>query len=158
MWLTNRVGIVVACVLVAFPGAQLVAGDYVGRTEMQSVIESAVRQGVDRRWAEDVLMAAERKQSILDAISRPAEKTKPWHEYRQIFITDQRIDGGVVFAQQYADTLAEVSMRTGVPAAVIVAIIGVETYYGRITGRYRVVDALATLAFDYPKRSPFFNP
>ena len=157
MWLTNRVGIVVACVLVAFPGAQLVAGDYVGRTEMQSVIESAVRQGVDRRWAEDVLMAAERKQSILDAISRPAEKTKPWHEYRQIFITDQRIDGGVVFAQQYADTLAEVSMRTGVPAAVIVAIIGVETYYGRITGRYRVVDALATLAFDYPKRSPFFT-
>ena len=75
MWLTNRVGIVVACVLVAFPGAQLVAGDYVGRTEMQSVIESAVRQGVDRRWAEDVLMAAERKQRILDAISRPAEKT-----------------------------------------------------------------------------------
>jgi membrane-bound lytic murein transglycosylase B len=104
-----------------------------------------------------LLDQAERKQSILDAISRPAEKTKPWYDYRKIFLTDKRAREGVAFAQQNAETLAKVSDQTGVPASVITAIIGVETFYGRITGSYRVIDALATLAFDYPKRSPFFT-
>ena len=63
----------------------------------------------------------------------------------------------MAFAQQNAETLAKVSDQTGVPASVITAIIGVETFYGRITWSYRVIDALATLAFDYPKRSPFFT-
>jgi membrane-bound lytic murein transglycosylase B len=110
-----------------------------------------------RTWAAALLDQAERKQSILDAISRPAEKTKPWYDYRKIFLTDKRAREGVAFAQQNAETLAKVSDQTGVPASVITAIIGVETFYGRITGSYRVIDALATLAFDYPKRSPFFT-
>ena len=133
------------------------AGDYDSRPEAQAVIDHVVEQGVDRAWAERALAAAEKKQSILDAIARPAEKTKPWHEYRQIFITDKRIREGVAFAQENADTLRVVSERTGVPREIIVAIIGVETFYGRIAGSYRVVDALSTLAFDYPKRSPFFT-
>ena len=133
------------------------AGDYTQSDAASAVIDAAVAEGVDADWAKTVVGAAERKQSILDAIARPAEKTKPWHEYREIFITDKRIAGGVAFAQEHAATLADVSSRTGVPAEVIVAIIGVETFYGRITGSYRVVDALATLAFDYPKRSPFFT-
>ena len=132
-------------------------GEYSERTERDEVLANVVEQGVDRTWAAALLDQAERKQSILDAISRPAEKTKPWYEYRKIFLTDKRAREGVAFAQQNAETLAKVSDQTGVPASVITAIIGVETFYGRITGSYRVIDALATLAFDYPKRSPFFT-
>ena len=134
-----------------------VAGDYSERPELAGVLDAVTAEGVDRAWAQGVLDAAERQQSIIDAISRPAEKTKPWFEYRQIFVTDKRTRQGVEFAREHADILAAVSADTGVPVAVITAIIGVETYYGRITGSYRVIDALATLAFDYPKRSPFFT-
>ena len=145
--------------VVSFLIAQSAVGDteYLARPEAQAVIDAAAAEGVDRTWAERVLGAAEQKQSILDAIARPAEKTKPWYEYRKIFITDKRIRGGIDFAREHADTLANVSASTGVPSEVIVAIIGVETYYGRITGSYRVIDALSTLAFDYPKRSEFFT-
>ena len=132
-------------------------GEYSERTERDEVLANVVEQGVDRTWAAALLDQAERKQSILDAISRPAEKTKPWYDYRKIFLTDKRAREGVAFAQQNAETLAKVSDQTGVPASVITAIIGVETFYGRITGSHRVIDALATLAFDYPKRSPFFT-
>ena len=134
-----------------------VAGDYSERSEVEAVLDAVAAEGVDRDWARRMLGAAKRQQSILDAISRPAEKTKPWHEYRKIFVTDKRTRQGVEFAAEHADILAEVSAETGVPATVITAIIGVETYYGRITGSYRVIDALATLAFDYPRRSPFFT-
>lgn len=100
---------------------------------------------------------AERKQAILDAISRPAERVKPWKEYRPIFITQARIDQGVAFWNQHAETLARAEREYGVPAEVIVAIIGVETFFGRNTGNWRVIDALATLGFDYPPRADFFR-
>jgi len=133
------------------------AGLYSDRPAAIEVIKSAELAGVDAVWAADLLSAAERQQSILDAIARPAEKTKPWHQYRQIFLTQRRIDEGVAFWDQHVSALDNVSVTTGVPPEVIVAIIGVETFYGRITGSYRVIDALATLAFDYPKRSTFFT-
>jgi membrane-bound lytic murein transglycosylase B len=133
------------------------AGDYSDREAVQQVIAAAQEAGVDPDWAQQLIDAAERQQSILDAISRPAEKTKAWYEYRKIFLTDRRIREGVTFWSAHADTLQTVAARTGVPAELMVAIIGVETYYGRITGSYRVIDALATLAFDYPRRSPFFT-
>ena len=133
------------------------AGDYSDREAAQQVIAAAQEAGVDPDWAQQLIDAAERQQSILDAISRPAEKTKAWHEYRKIFLTDRRIREGVSFWSDHAGTLQSVAVRTGVPAELVVAIIGVETYYGRITGSYRVIDALATLAFDYPRRSPFFT-
>ncbi|PCH62445.1 MAG: lytic murein transglycosylase B, partial [Gammaproteobacteria bacterium] len=97
------------------------------------------------------------KASILKAISRPAEKSKPWYDYRKIFITEKRIDGGVRFWQQHADSLAAAEQKYGVSAEIIVAILGVETRYGGNVGGYRVVDALSTLAFRYPPRSPFFR-
>ncbi len=97
------------------------------------------------------------KESILKAMSRPAEKSKPWFEYRKIFLNDKRRDRGVKFWQEHADELERVSVETGVPAEIIVAIIGVETHYGKITGSYRVIDALSTLAFAYPPRSEFFT-
>lgn len=95
-------------------------------------------------------------QSILDAISRPAE-SKPWFEYRPIFVTSDRSKGGVRFWQQHASTLQQANEAFGVPHEIIVAIIGVETRYGRNTGRYPVLDALSTLAFAYPPRSSFFR-
>ena len=133
------------------------AGDYSDRETVQSVIEAAQKEGVDAAWSRDLIDAAQRQQSILDAIARPAEKTKPWYEYREIFLTDRRIREGIAFWDAHADTLRVVTDRTGVPPEVMVAIIGVETYYGRITGSYRVIDALSTLAFDYPRRAPFFT-
>ena len=95
-------------------------------------------------------------QSILDAISRPAE-SKPWFEYRPIFVTPDRSKGGVRFWQQHAEILEKASEKFGVPQEIMVAIIGVETRYGRHTGRYPVLDALSTLAFAYPPRSSFFR-
>ena len=100
---------------------------------------------------------AKSQQSILDAISRPAEKTKEWHEYRAIFLTDKRIHAGAAFWRDHQQALTRISEDTGVPVEILVGIIGVETFFGRITGNYRVVDALTTLAFDYPPRSKFFT-
>jgi membrane-bound lytic murein transglycosylase B len=133
------------------------AGDYSDREAARAVILAAQEAGVDPVWAQGLVDEAARQQSILDAIARPAEKTKAWHEYRNIFLTDRRIREGLSFWSTHTETLDTVAARTGVPAELIVAIIGVETYYGRITGSYRVVDALATLAFDYPRRSAFFT-
>jgi len=105
------------------------------------------------RW----FSAAEKKQSILDAIARPAEKSKPWKDYRKIFVTESRTAKGLDFWRENEDALNKAEATYGVPPEVVVAIIGVETRYGSNTGRYRVIDALSTLAFDYPKRSKFFK-
>ncbi|MEM9254910.1 MAG: lytic murein transglycosylase B [Pseudomonadota bacterium] len=123
----------------------------------QVIDELVVEENFDRASLQAVFAEAERQESILEAISRPAEKAKPWYEYREIFLTPEREKEGVVFYNKYRDTLEQAERETGVPAEVIVAIIGVETYYGRITGKYRVIDALTTLAFEYPRRSEFFT-
>ena len=133
------------------------AQDYSEREEVAAILAEVGSAGVDVEWARGLLAGAKRQQSILDAIARPAEKTKPWYDYRDIFLTDRRIREGTVFWDTHAAVLDEVSQRTGVLPEVMVAIIGVETFYGRITGSYRVIDALSTLAFDYPRRSPFFT-
>jgi membrane-bound lytic murein transglycosylase B len=130
-------------------------GDNPGAQAM--IDELVAEEGFDRATLQAVFDQAERQQSILEAIARPAEKTKPWYEYRQIFVTDKREKQGVEFFATHRETLDRAERETGVPAEIIVAIIGVETFYGRITGSYRVIDALSTLAFDYPKRSPFFT-
>lgn len=103
------------------------------------------------------LAGAKVQQSILDAIARPAEATKPWKDYRPIFVTDKRIAGGVAFYRDNRALLERIGAEYGVPPEIIVAIIGVETGYGKITGKYRVLDALATLAFHYPPRAQFFR-
>ena len=121
------------------------------------VDELVSEEGFDRDQLLRVFADAERQQSILEAIARPAEKTKPWYEYRAIFLTEKREKEGLAFFAEHAETLARAEETYGVPAEIIVAIIGVETLYGRIMGSYRVIDALATLAVDYPKRSPFFT-
>jgi len=119
------------------------------------VADTAHKYGLEPAAIEAGLAQARYQQSIIDAITRPAE-AKPWHAYRPIFMTPQRIADGRKFLAQHRDALAKVEADTGVPAAMIVAIIGVETSYGRITGSYRVLDALYTLGFHYPKRAEFF--
>jgi len=95
-------------------------------------------------------------QSILDAISRPAEG-KPWYDYRPIFVTNKRIKGGVNFYEDNTSILTTAFKKYGVPPEIIVSIIGVETRYGGNTGSYPVIDSLSTLAFAYPPRSKFFK-
>lgn len=137
-------------------GAAL-AGDYDGSPQVAEFIAEMTR---DHGFAGEQLVSlfsqAERKQAILDAISRPAEKVKPWKDYRPIFITEARISKGVDFWNQNAEALARAEKEYGVPAQVIVAIIGVETFYGGNTGSWRGLDALSTLCFDYPPRAEFF--
>ena len=135
----------------------IAAADYSDHPSADALITRVAERGIDRDWLESALSEATRQESILKAISRPAEKSKPWSEYQDIFLTDRRAKEGIEFWRENRETLDRVSQDTGVPPEVIVAIIGVETYYGRITGGYRVIDALSTLAFDYPRRSPFFT-
>lgn len=120
------------------------------------VTEVVEKHDLDQEKVLQVLAQGERRQEIIDAISRPAE-AKPWHQYRPIFMTERRIREGVEFWADHQDLLDEVAERYGVPPRIIVAIIGVETSYGRITGGYPVVDALVTLAFHYPPRARFFR-
>jgi membrane-bound lytic murein transglycosylase B len=113
--------------------------------------------GFDAVELRRLFAAAERKDSILEAMSRPAEKALTWGEYRQLFISRDRIDRGVEFWRRNEPVLARAAVQYGVPAEIVVAIIGVETRYGGNMGKYRVIDALSTLAFDYPPRAPFFT-
>jgi len=131
---------------------------YLSRAEVDAYIEELIQQhDFSRPELEEVLAAAERRQDIIDLMRRPAERRLNWHEYRKIFLDEPRIAGGVEFWQQNQATLERAEKEYGVAPEVIVAIIGVETRYGRVTGRHRVVDALMTLAFDYPPRASFFR-
>jgi membrane-bound lytic murein transglycosylase B len=124
---------------------------------LRELVSTLVQEdGFEQDALEQLFAQAEFKQSIIDAITRPAEKM-PWSRYRPIFLTEQRIDGGVAFWRQHADLLARAQAEHGVPAAVITAIIGVETRYGAVTGSYRALDALTTLAVAGLSRSAFFG-
>jgi membrane-bound lytic murein transglycosylase B len=118
--------------------------------------EMANRHGFEQAWVEQQLEAAEHKEEIIAAITRPAE-AMPWYRYRKIFMTEERIDGGVEFLEKHHDLLKQAESKYGVPAEIVTAIIGVETKYGKITGSHRVIDALKTLGFGYPKRGEFFR-
>jgi membrane-bound lytic murein transglycosylase B len=117
---------------------------------------TASTYGVPAQAIRDGLAQAQFLQRTVDIISRPAEAVRPWSAYRPIFLNDARIAGGVEFYAQNRADLDRIAASSGVPAEYIVAIIGVETNYGRNTGSYRVLDALYSLAFGYPKRAPFF--
>ena len=119
--------------------------------------EMVDKQGFERDALESVLAKAQISQTIIKKISTPAERKLSWGEYRKIFITRERINAGTAFWLENREMLERIEKETGVSVEMIVGIIGVETYYGRITGKDRVIDALATLAFEYPPRSKFFR-
>lgn len=128
------------------------------RAEVKDFVdEVAARDHLDRGWVARIVGAAESKPSIIDAMTRPAERVKSWFEYRAMFVTEKRIREGREFYAAHRELLEDVATRTGVPGGIVAAIVGIETSYGRLTGRYRVLDALATLAFDYPPRAGYFR-
>ncbi len=128
------------------------------RPEIQTFIDDVARRNSLSRAALTRLIGnAEPQPKIIDLMNRPAERVIEWWEYRERFLTEERIAQGVQFWQDHREMLERIGVERGVPPEYLVAILGVETLYGRVTGRYRVVDALTTLAFDYPPRSDFFR-
>jgi membrane-bound lytic murein transglycosylase B len=114
------------------------------------VSDTASKYGLDPAYIDSILARAQIRDSTITAMSRPAE-TKPWRDYRPIFVTQQRIDGGRAFLAEHREQLGKVEAQYGVPAEIIVAILGVETNWGSNTGKAPVLDALYTLAFNYPR-------
>ncbi len=113
--------------------------------------------GFKKRALRKLLRGAELQPAILEAMGRPAEKAKLWYEYRPIFVTERRIQEGVEFWNAHRQDLDQASVHSGVAPEYLAAILGVETFYGRRTGTYRVLDSLVTLSFEYPPRSKFFR-
>ena len=122
----------------------------------QFIDEMSKHHGFDVDGLDAVFRKVEFSDSVIAAISRPAEML-PWHKYRPIFLGQARIQMGVEFWRRHGDVLQRAQAQFGVPAEVLVAIIGVETRYGKARGKYPVINSLSTLAFDYPKRSSFFR-
>ena len=150
---TSRILTLFTFVCLALP----VSADYRGHPDAQAFAARMAEQyGFDADQVLTLLGKAERRDDILELMRRPAEG-KPWHEYRPIFITERRIEEGVRFWNEHEADLNQLSARYQVDPEIIVAIIGVETYYGARTGSHRVLDALATLSFDYPPRARFFG-
>jgi len=132
--------------------------DYSQRKDVQQFIKEMNKEhGFDSKQISTWMAGVKQQKTALEAIARPAEGVLSWGDYRKIFMTDSRINKGVKFWQDNAEVLAKAEKQYGVSAEFIVAIIGVETYYGARAGNYPVLDALATLGFDYPPRAKFFR-
>ena len=143
----------------AVPGAvnSATQGSYATRPEARAMIQELEKKGLNGDHVRALLADAKRQDKILEAIARPAERTLDWAQYQKIFVQAGRVADGVDFAKTHLQVLKRAEAEYGVPASVILAILGVETRYGRHTGTYRALDALATLGFDYPPRGAFFR-
>src|SRR5580692_2450104 len=129
-----------------------------GRSDVKDFIAHMVDDyAFKKRPLRKLLKSAQSQPAIIDAMSKPAEKAKLWYEYRSIFLTERRIHEGTEFWIAHRQALDQASIRSGVAPEYLAAILGVETFYGRRTGTYRVLDALVTLSFDYPAREKFFR-
>lgn len=125
--------------------------------DAHTLIDEMVQEhNFERAELEKLFRQVEFQPQIIETITRPAE-SKPWFEYRPIFLTEKRIRGGVKFWRENSELLTRAEKEYGVPAHIIVAIVGVETFYGRHKGSHKVIEALTTLGFGYPKRSSFFR-
>jgi len=154
-----------AAVMLAFvlsscvsPGADA-AGGYAGRKDVRGFIDEMVQKhGFSRSELRTLFSHARFQPAVIAAITPPAEpRAKSWQAYRALFLTPERIEAGVEFREQQRAALARAAALYGVPEDIIVAVIGVESQYGRNTGNYRVIDTLSTLAFDYPPRAAYFR-
>jgi membrane-bound lytic murein transglycosylase B len=133
------------------------AANYGERDDVQTFInEMVTKYQYDRNQLTIWMEAVVPQTGILETIARPAE-SKSWKEYRPIFITNERIQKGIEFWKANSEIIGRAEQHFGVPAEIIVAIIGVETFYGKRSGNFLVLDALATLGFDYPPRAAFFR-
>lgn len=149
--LPTRIVLVVA-LLLGWAGARAALD-----AEQRAFVDEMVsRHGFERAELTTLLEDAQFQEGIITLITRPAE-SKPWYEYRAIMVTPDRVEQGVEFWQRNAKTLQRAEVEFGVPPQIITAILGIETRYGRNTGRHRVLDALFTLGFGYPRRASFFR-
>ncbi len=121
------------------------------------VTDVVARDDLKKKQVLALLRKGEPQPRIIEAMTRPAEKVTPWWEYHDRFLTEERISQGVQFYQEHRDSLERIASAKGIPPQYLVAIMGVETKYGRVVGHYRVLDALMTLAFDYPPRGEYFR-
>jgi membrane-bound lytic murein transglycosylase B len=127
------------------------------KPEVHAFIQKMVNeQHFNKKYLQNVFSNAQFKPDIIEKITKPYE-SKPWDSYRDIFIKPERIQQGVQFSKAHAKTLKDAERVYGVPPEIIVAILGVETIYGKQQGHYRVIDALSTLSFYYPKRAAYFE-
>ena len=132
--------------------------DYSNHEDSREVIDELVNvHGFKESFVIDVLKQAKKRKTALNSVARPAEKTKTWDDYKAIFLKKKRIADGKKFINKHIDVLERAEKEFGVPKEVITAILGVETDYGNIMGKYRVIDSLTTLGFDDPRRSKFFK-
>jgi len=146
------------CAAILVLRAQPALGIDIKRAEVKEFIaHMESTYGFKKRALRKLLKSADSQPAILDAMSKPAEKAKLWYEYRPIFLNERRIREGTEFWTAHRQALDQASIKSGVAPEYLAAILGVETYYGRLTGTYRVLDALVTLSFDYPPREKFFR-
>ena len=146
------------CLFCLFAVSQsAIAVNYVKHPVAQAWVKEMVKDGFSEDYLNQVLSAAKRQNSILKAMNRQAEGRLTWQAYRDRFVETKRIQNGNKFWKKHRVALAKAERVYGVPAQMIVSIIGVETRYGKVTGSYRVLDALATIAFDYERRGEFFR-
>jgi len=135
-----------------------VCANYAQRADVKQFINEMVyKHGFDRTYLEAQFASAERLDNVLESIAKPAERVLTWKQYRPIFVTSKRSEKGKKFIAEYNAVLQRAEKEYGVPVEIIAAIIGVESYYGKHTGKYTVFDSLTTLGFDYPPRSAFFK-
>jgi membrane-bound lytic murein transglycosylase B len=155
----NRVLFALALALAGQATAAAEPPAYLERKDVaQFIDEMARKHGFTRKELGRVLGQAQFQPAVIKAMERPPESPlSSWQVYRAVFLNSQRIEAGVQFWDRHADAIGRAVAEYGVPGEIIVAILGVETVYGRNVGSYRVIDALATLAFDYPKRAEFFR-
>jgi membrane-bound lytic murein transglycosylase B len=159
---TRSLAALAACIAALAAGQPCARADITGfdlkRPEIRRFVrEVARRDSLSRRRIARLLARARPQPQIIDLMSRPAERVLQWWEYRQLFVTDQRVEEGVQFWRDHREVLERVAREQGVAPEYLVAILGCETLYGRDTGRDRVLDSLATLAFDYPPRGQYFR-
>ncbi|MFK7891586.1 MAG: lytic murein transglycosylase B [Granulosicoccus sp.] len=153
-----RLCLPVLCVLTMIGSSPAAAEGFLQRAEVREYLdEIAIEHELNRNRLSGLFARLQYQQKAIDLITRPAERTLTWKDYRPIFLTDERISAGRVFYEENQALLTRTEQRYGVPAEIIAAIIGVETYYGRITGNFAVMETLATLAFDFPRRAAFFR-
>ena len=149
----------IACLsLVLISNSSVALGNETRQATTEKLMdELVIEHGFDEQYINSIFAKVNYLPNLIDSISKPAEKTKTWPEYQAIFITPARIAAGVIFATKHQALLNKASKETGVPVAILLGILGVETSFGRILGRYKVIDSLYTLTVGYPPRSAFFR-
>ena len=147
--------IIISSIVINFDSAQ--ASSDQEAKKILLIDELIQEHGFDEQYVLDIFNNMKFLPELIESISRPAERTKTWPEYRKIFVTNKRIAAGVLFAKQHEEIINRVASEMGVPKKILLGILGVETSFGRIQGNYKVVDSLYTLATGYPPRSKFFR-